>query len=327
MSEVLYNLELNPLVTEESLVTEELKIVNVEDRSISNEIDKDHLSISHKTIVNLLHITMMVYDYNDKFVFDTPDQTIKEFANKMLCNSVFCDSIQISEFRKNILFKIAECCPSGKICKFISDKTTDLQVGITINSDDKSICVVFRGSESLYDWYYDVHMSHLELNNGIFVHSGFYKQLYDTYMYANIVEEVTSQLAKNPDYKVYITGHSLGAALATLFGYLIADEIKNNITVVSFASPRVGNNKWKKSFESKTNLHHYRVTNQRDVVTALPFYNYKHVGDNIRLFENNVSTHLNYQDESWYDFTLFRCWSISDHNSELYYKNLLKNAW
>ena len=167
----------------------------------------------------------------------------------------------------------------------------------------------------------------IENNKNIWVHSGFYKQLCSSGVYTRIVTEVKTQLEQHPDYTVYITGHSLGAGLSTLFGFLLSHDITNNITVVSFASPRVGNDQWKKSFESRTNLKHYRITNCRDLITAFPVTTYKHVGDNIRIFEDSHSFFLNYKDNSWYDFTIFRCWSAGDHNSELYYVNLIKNIW
>ena len=54
-----------------------------------------------------------------------------------------------------------------------------------------------------------------------------------------------------------------GAALSTLFGYMISREFSNtDITVVSFASPRVGDNGWKKHFDDADNLTHYRILNQ-----------------------------------------------------------------
>ena len=280
--------------------------------------------IHHSTVTDLLRITMLVYSYGDSI--KTTEDTIETFVGK-LSDITLLDSMKLSETSKQVLFDIAKSIPSGKVCNFINDKETDLQAGITINDVDKRICVVFRGSQSSKDWYYDLHVVKQLLRDDIWVHSGFYKQLYDTDVYKNILQAVKTQLEKYPDYSIYITGHSLGAALATLFGYLLAHEMENKITVVSFASPRIGNDNWQNSFDSKKNLTHFRVTNCRDVVTAFPVYNYKHVGQNIRLFEDTHSIHLDYKDTSWYDYTILRCWSAKDHSSELYYKHLIRNVW
>ena len=59
----------------------------------------------------------------------------------------------------------------------------------------------------------------------------------------------------------------------------LSHEISQQVTIVSFASPRVGNNGWKKSFDAKENLHHYRITNCNDIVTAFPNILYRHVGE------------------------------------------------
>jgi len=280
--------------------------------------------IPHNTVVDLLRITILIYNYGAD-IKESSD-TIETFVNK-LSDPTISETMNINETRKQILVDIAKQIPTGKVCNFINDKETDIQCGITINDADKRICVVFRGSESLSDWYYDLYVIKKQIKDDVWVHGGFYKQLHDNDVYKNIVQHIKTQLETHLDYTIYVTGHSLGAALATLFGYLLSHEIENNITVVSFASPRVGNPGWKKSFESKSNLTHYRITNCRDVITAFPLYNYKHVGNNIRLFEDNHSIFMDYNDDSFYDYTILRCWSANDHNSELYYKHLLVNKW
>ena len=280
--------------------------------------------IQHNTVVDLLRITILIYNYGAD-IKESSD-TIETFVNK-LADPAISENMNINETRKQILGDIAKQIPTGKVCNFINDKETDIQCGITINDVDKRICVVFRGSESLSDWYYDLYVIKKQIKDDVWVHGGFYKQLHDNDVYKNIVQNIKTQLETHPDYTIYVTGHSLGAALATLFGYLLSDEIENNITVVSFASPRIGNSAWKTSFEAKSNLTHYRITNCRDVITAFPLYNYKHVGKNIRLFEDKHSIFMDYNDDSFYDYTILRCWSANDHNSELYYKHLLANKW
>jgi predicted lipase len=276
--------------------------------------------IEHKTVTDLLRVAILVYDYGDIFHLNS-DETIETFASKNI------NTLKISNTGKQILSAIAKDTPSSKVCYFINDKETDLQGCITINENDKCICVIFRGSTSLTDWYYDFQIETKCLNTNIMVHSGFYNQLHDTNIYNSMLLEIKKQLETYPDFIVYVTGHSLGAALSTLFGYLLSQDINNKIIIVSFASPRIGNANFKKSFDEKTNLEHYRITNNRDIVTGFPIYNYTHVGNNIRLSENIVTTILDYQDVSWHDFTILRCWNPFDHSCELYYKNLINNPW
>ncbi len=74
--------------------------------------------------------------------------------------------------------------------------------------------------------------------------------------------------------QIYVTGHSLGGALATLAipDILINTQFKNHqqITLYTFASPRCGDNKFAANFE-KTGVKHWRIANTEDFVTTVPF--------------------------------------------------------
>ena len=63
-----------------------------------------------------------------------------------------------------------------------------------------------------------------KISDDVYVHSGFYHQLHTNNVYDNIVSKVNEILIENPDYEVFVTGHSLGAALSTLFGYEFSGE-------------------------------------------------------------------------------------------------------
>jgi triacylglycerol lipase len=63
---------------------------------------------------------------------------------------------------------------------------------------------------------------------------------------------------------LYITGHSLGAAMATV----AASRVQSKVTaLVTFGSPRVGN----QEFVDSLTVTHYRVQNNCDDVTKVPF--------------------------------------------------------
>ena len=64
--------------------------------------------------------------------------------------------------------------------------------------------------------------------------------------------------------KLYVTGHSLGAAMATI----AAGRIQSKVTaLITFGSPRVGN----KEYVNCLTFTHYRVQNNCDDVTKVPF--------------------------------------------------------
>ena len=122
--------------------------------------------ISHDNVVELLRITILVYNYGKTFTIEDENETIETFVNKLIKNGT-TDKIGLSDTRKSILLDVAKNTPSGKVHTFISNAESDVQVGVTINKTDKRICVVFRGSESTKDWFYDLQINKIKEFNSI----------------------------------------------------------------------------------------------------------------------------------------------------------------
>jgi hypothetical protein len=80
-------------------------------------------------------------------------------------------------------------------------------------------------------------------------------------------------------HRLGVTGHSLGAALATLFGFYAATDqrvLQNGkpVEVFSFASPFVGDHQFRTAFkllERGGKVVHARIANEHDFVPMLPF--------------------------------------------------------
>jgi predicted lipase len=248
--------------------------------------------IEHETVVDMLHITNLIYAYDKNY----NKTTVDEFTN------IFGTDNDFVELNRKF--------PKGRVLDFISDNESDVQVGVTINDVGKRICVVFRGTDSLKDLYYNLQFNKQCIKGDIRVHQGFCKQLFMTNLYHRISNQVKQLLQFNPEYDLFITGHSAGGALATLFGYLFSSEIpEKQINIVSFASPRIGNYAFKCDFDNKPNLIHHRVTNRNDIVTAMPMYRYWHVGRKVYIRTAQTS--------------FCCCLNIWDHKTDVYYRNLL----
>ena len=121
------------------------------------------------------------------------------------------------------------------------------------------------------------------LSNDKKVHLGFWKTLNKENLFDILKNELNKNLAQYPDYELYLTGHSLEGGLATLFGYLFGLENNKNINIITFASPRVGNDKWANEFNQMKNIRHYRIVNENDIVTAIPYLGFYHCGNEIRI--------------------------------------------
>ena len=85
---------------------------------------------------------------------------------------------------------------------------------------------------------------------------------------------------KFEDYDLYVTGHSLGGALAQLMALKLAtsDKLKKYpsafpVTAITFASPQVGGDDYQQAFsllEKAGRLRHVRFSNQGDIVPVAP---------------------------------------------------------
>ena len=151
------------------------------------------------------------------------------------------------------------------------------------------------------------------------VHRGFKYALNDVW------EDVVKYMkeCETDKKQIYITGHSLGAALATL----VAGRLDNpDVVLYTYGSPRVGNGKWNKCQKFK----HYRFRNNNDLVTRIPpaWLGFKHNGK-FMYFNSNGD----YKDQPgflymlthWFGGTIkgiltFSFDSFSDHNINTYYK-------
>jgi alpha-beta hydrolase superfamily lysophospholipase len=74
--------------------------------------------------------------------------------------------------------------------------------------------------------------------------------------FETIMNHVARLLEQHPDYRLYVTGHSLGGALATAFAFFAAESadprIPRPVTSVSIASPKVGNLSFRLATEVRT---------------------------------------------------------------------------
>ena len=278
------------------------------------------------TLLDMLALSMLIYEYGSDQLIKPHEDAINMLTIKRLLR------LDLSDTRKAALTRLYLRSPGRKMRLFVDDEVhTGLQAAVTVSPALKRITVVFRGSESKQDWVTNFDLSKENLNefdenlsSEIKVHSGFKAQLLESDAYALLKLELLKVLHKNPSYSVFTTGHSLGGALSTLFGFLLSNEIAQRVIVVSFGSPRVGNRAWRAAFDAKANLTHYRIAHGRDMVTAMPLLAYHHVGKTVTVDESD-----GYIVYPQYDYPLLRfsplyCTSVQDHATDGYYNALLQ---
>jgi len=105
------------------------------------------------------------------------------------------------------------------------------------------------------------------------VHKGFHEVVQTAFSADTLEgpgkESFTDYLLKHPDQKLILTGHSLGGAAATLIGArLISMGVHpDQIKVVTFASPAVGNDPFARQFENTLDLTRFVMSG--DQVTSI----------------------------------------------------------
>jgi len=134
------------------------------------------------------------------------------------------------------------------------------QCHVVSNQDMFVLC--FRGTEpsEFSDIKADLNALPDRANNGSgWVHNGFQTEV------DKIWNEIVRVLDTAKGKKFYITGHSLGGAMATIATSRLADQVD---ALYTYGSPRVGTRKFVKSF---LHVPHYRHVNNNDIVPKVPF--------------------------------------------------------
>lgn len=222
-----------------------------------------------------------------KELFSTAESAMEAWA--LLATSLGHSSFLKSEFEK--------------IC-FLDNETTDTQVAIWRDSSRKRLVIAFRGTEQVRwkDLRTDLMLVPTGLNperiGGDFkkevqVHSGFLSA-YDSVRtrILSLIELATGysydggeELSK---WHVYVTGHSLGGALATLLALelsssQLAKRGNISVTMYNFGSPRVGNRNFADVYNQKVK-DSWRLINRRDIIPTIPrLMGYCHVAQPIYL--------------------------------------------
>lgn len=141
--------------------------------------------------------------------------------------------------------------------------------------EDRVAHVVFRGTEDARDMLADVDVRQHTMVDGCRVHHGFMTQ------FMAVRDELDRLLYAHEGAfdEVVVTGHSLGAALATIASLEYARLFSTKfVRCYTFGSPRVGDSRFAGQFNEHVS-EHWRVFHEHDPVSMIPISpRYEHVG-------------------------------------------------
>lgn len=277
---------------------------------------------------------LLEHVYYSSLIYECPHKILTQSKGRKKLGDILLDETdRQKETYKNF---INEFTPSGEIVEYNSN-TRDVQYGIIRNDKAESITVVFRGSESILDWYHDiiVFKKPITRDKKIKVHKGFYLQLFNDNLYYTIKNKLLNMKLCYPKYQIYATGHSAGAALATLFSYYFANTMSNrvfkmdkeNIRCITFASPRIGNKAFQENFNDHKNIEHLRCFNSKDILCAVPNYKYYHTGSGVKMKKGKTTIFFDKGNKNQYNKTLFKFWRIKEHFSINYIERIKNNEF
>lgn len=151
-----------------------------------------------------------------------------------------------------------------------SDSFLPVDTQAFVCSNDKVTLIAFRGTEPLNvkDWFTDLMVGSIPAPIGLGnVHKGF------DAAFAAIRPQLQSTLSEQHDGKtpIWITGHSLGGALAMLTAVQLKFSYKLPVQgVYTFGQPRVGDRTFAKFAHSVLGDRMVRFVNNKDIVPQVP---------------------------------------------------------
>lgn len=155
--------------------------------------------------------------------------------------------------------------------------TVGMRYYITRQSTDSTQHVSLPGSDNLKDWLEDFEAyESYDARAGIHLHRGF--EIAAEAVYANLKPHL------NPKYKVQISGHSLGGAVAVILSIYLKNDGYDLARTITFGQPRITTAQGVARYGDMALL---RVVDVNDPVPMTPVAPFEHFGAELILLDGN----------------------------------------
>ncbi|CAO4373970.1 unnamed protein product [Caenorhabditis nigoni] len=203
---------------------------------------------------------------------------------------------------RNSFFPLAAAAYSSNPQKCLTAKFTNAQLRRQLNvvcdsvkndicsaytavlNDNKAIVISFRGTQGFLQLIEEADKSVFQSQSQWIAGgkvSKYFGDAFNTLWNAGMKDDVSSLLHKNPTFEVWVTGHSLGGAMASLAAsYIVKTGIAtgDKVKLVTYGQPRTGTTPYAVAHDAQM-AYSYRVTHNRDIVPHIPnegMEDYKH---------------------------------------------------
>ncbi|XP_028400147.1 lipase ZK262.3-like [Dendronephthya gigantea] len=205
----------------------------------------------------------------DKIVYARYDKTV---AYKLVFLSALAYSPDVAKYLSgasevksfHLVKQVIKSCSGGALCSGF----------VAVSHSEKAIAIAFRGTQHFEQLITEMRRVLTEPKQSLQAGGkvqAYFKQVFQV-VWKDLENYVYEQIKKYPNYKVWVTGHSLGGAIASLASTTIAFEQKtpkNNLLLYTFGQPRVGNYDYAFAHDSLV-PQSFRLTHYRDIAVHLP---------------------------------------------------------
>jgi hypothetical protein len=124
------------------------------------------------------------------------------------------------------------------------------------------------------------------------VHAGFDNAIFETGLYDQLLDLLKNLLRQYPHYRLFTTGHSLGAADSILTAVALTQHFSSvKITSISFGCPNTGNRHWRNAvYDLGSRLAIWRFVHGWDAVPRLPLL-FEHVGHTVQMEADSMKAY------------------------------------
>ncbi|KRW99527.1 hypothetical protein PPERSA_03997 [Pseudocohnilembus persalinus] len=177
----------------------------------------------------------------------------------------YCEADQI----KNWNGQACDFHPSMTDIKVVKNLAHGSQLYLGFDADANAIVIAFRGSQNIQNWIdnLDYKKTEYDFCNDCMVHKGFYKA------WQAVSDEVMSTYrslkSSHSGAKTYVTGHSLGGAIATLCALELRQAGFQVDNFYVFGCPRVGNQQFAE-YGAQQLPYEVEVVHYKDPVPHVP---------------------------------------------------------